>query len=50
MMVIWTKMVAVEKEEPSGCVDGMERIDVWKAVKERESQGDCQDFRRMKLH
>lgn len=37
MMVIWIKMVVVEKEELLGCVDGMERIDVWKVVKERES-------------
>lgn len=24
MMVVWTKVVAVEGEEPSGCVDGLD--------------------------
>lgn len=45
MRVVGVKVVlAVEGNGPSGCVDLDE------GVQEKESQGYCQDFRRIRLH
>lgn len=48
VMAIWTKVVAVEGKETSGHVDGLHEKS--QTERGRESQGQCQNFRRRRLH